>query len=277
MHNFYRTIHKLIILFFILSLMTFLLGPLLWMADIAVRNPSSVEKEPGRLFQDITGIDNFIHVLREENTLVYFKNSFIISVFTILISLAISIPAAYSLTVFRFPLKNLFLAIITVPQFIPSIINIIPVYLIFQKAGLGNTRLAMILFHSSRVSLIIWLFVSYFESIQKNFFEDALINGASHLKIIIKIIMPLSFPALAAASIQIFNGSWNAFFSALIFLLDEDIKTVPLGLYQFIDRYNVNYSSISAFNILSVIPTIVLFYLLKLKLKNKLENGEGFL
>ena len=260
-----------------LSLMTFLLGPLLWMADIAVRNPSSVEKEPGRLFQDITGIDNFIHVLREENTLIYFKNSFIISVSTILISLAISIPAAYSLTVFRFPLKNLFLAIITVPQFIPSIINIIPVYLIFQKAGLGNTRLAMILFHSSRVSLIIWLFASYFESIQKNFFEDALINGASHLKIIIKIIMPLSFPALAAAAIQIFNGSWNAFFSALIFLLDEDIKTVPLGLYQFIDRYNVNYSLISAFNILSVIPTIVLFYLLKLKLKNKLENGEGFL
>lgn len=257
--------------------MTFLLGPLMWMADLAVRNPSSVEKEPGRLFQDITGIDNFIHVLCEENTLIYFKNSFIISVYTILISLAISIPAAYSLAVFRFPLKNLFLAIITVPQFIPSIINIIPVYLIFQKTGLGNTRLAMILFHSSRVSLIIWLFVSYFESIQKNFFEDALINGASHLKIIIKIIMPLSYPALAAASIQIFNGSWNAFFSALIFLLDENIKTVPLGLYQFIDRYNVNYSLISAFNILSVIPTIVLFYLLKLKLKNKLENGEGFL
>jgi len=266
-----RVLNYLITLLFSILLLSFILWPLLWMFDFAIRDFSSVEKEPGLWLKGFIGFDNFIKVFREENIAIYFKNSFIISLSTIIVSLSLAIPAAYSLAVFRFPCKNLFLAVMTIPQFIPSIVRIIPTYLLFQKIGLGNTRLAMILFHSSHISLTIWLLKSYFESIQKKFLEDALINGMNHFNIIIKIILPLSLPALAAASIQIFNGSWNAFFSALILLLDEGKKTVPLGLYQFMDQYTINYSLLSAFNILSVIPTIILFYLLKLRLKSMVE------
>jgi len=267
LHNYIRTKDGITFFIVLLLLFSFILCPLFWMFDIAIRTNFSAYNHPTFLFQGIVGIKNFLFVINDKNILVYFKNSMIISISTVVLTLLLAIPAAYSLAVCDIPFKNIFLILITIPQFIPSIIRLIPTYLLFQKIGLNNTRMAMILFHSSHLTLSIWLLKSYFESIKRAYFEDAILNGANHFVLMLKVVIPLSLPAIAAVSIQIFNGSWNAFLSAMLFLLDESKKTVPLGLYQYIDRYDINYSMLSAFNIISIIPTVILFYLLRFRLK----------
>ncbi len=189
----------------------------------------------------------------------YLKNSFIITLGNLILTLAVALPAAFVLAKFHLRFENPIFFLLTFVQMLPVTAVIIPLFLIFNNFKLINNYLSVILgvavFTIPFATIILR---AYMQAIPTGLIEAAFIDGAGLLQVFRNIVIPLSSPAIATAGILTFIMAWGDFAVSLSFLKDRSMQPMSIGLYTFIGQYGVQWNQLMAGSAIFAIPSLII-------------------
>lgn len=186
-------------------------------------------------------------------------NSLIIASSATLVCLVAGSLAAYVFSRLEFPGKSFMFSFILLSQLMPMMVLIIPIYVIFSRMGVLDTKFSLIAADCSfTLPFIIWLMRSFFESVPKDLEEMARIDGCTRYGTIFKIIIPLSTPGLAASGIFSFIIAWNEFFSALILSSTTKTKTISVIISEFSSKVGIDYVAMASAGVVASIPPVII-------------------
>ncbi len=188
----------------------------------------------------------------------YLKNSIIIALGALSVTLLFALPSAFALAKFRFSLKGPATLVMAFVQVLPATAVIIPLFLIFTRVGLINNYLGAILGISVfTIPFAAIVLNAYIQAIPTGLMEAALIDGAGFLRIFTSIIIPLASPAIATASILTLIMAWGDFIFSLSFLKERTLQPMSIGLYTFIGQYGVQWNKLMAGSMIFSIPPLI--------------------
>ena len=235
------------------------LSPLIWVLSTSLKPNTETISFPPKLLPEVPTIENYLFVLTDPALARSLVNSFIISIGSTALSVAVSSLAGYAFARFEFKGKNVIMSVILGLFMIPIVINIIPLYTMLANFGLLNSLVALMLtFQILIIPLNILLMKNYFETVPKELEEAALIDGCSRLGVLRRVTMPLSMPGFAIAAVLSFRFSWNEFILPVVLANRSDSMVFQVALYQFISLYRIDWGYLSAGITLSLIPVLVL-------------------
>ena len=204
------------------------LAPVVWIAATAFKAPRDVMS--ASLLFDPT-LENFVTALGPP----YFigqrlLNSLIVTIGTLVLSIPVATAAAYAFSRFRLPGGSIWPLGLLAPQFVPGVMVIIPLFVVFRSANLLDTPLALIITNMSLViPYAIWMIKGFIDALPQDMEEAAQIDGATRLRAIWDVVVPVAIPGIVTAAIFTFVVSWNEFFYALILTRDQAV-TLPVSL-----------------------------------------------
>ena len=191
----------------------------------------------------------------------FFVNSLIVSVGSVVLTLVLASLASFPLAKMKFRFNRPLFLLFIAGAMIPVHVTLIPIYTLTNQLGIYDSLLALlgpyVAFH---LPLAILILTEFMRQLPRELEEAARIDGAGHLEIFLRIIMPLSTPALSTVAIYTFINVWNEFVFALVLLSSRSNMTLPLGLMQFSGEYSVNVPGLLAAVTLASLP-VILFYL----------------
>jgi len=217
---------------------------------------------------------NYIEIWRYVRLANYFKNSVIYAFGTTIVTILISLPAAYATARIRFRGRMVFLFLILVTQMFSPIVVIISLYkmMAFYRS-LNTYRSIIVTYAAFNQAFSIWLLTGYFSTIPKDIEEAAMIDGCSRFSAVFKILVPLSKPGIVATIIFVFIWAWNEFLIVLTFVSTDRIWPLTLGIFSFIGKYKIMWNYLMAVSFLATIPVVVLFLLIEKQLISGLTAG----
>ncbi len=192
----------------------------------------------------------------------YFKqavgNSIIVAGSATVLCLLIGSVASYSFTRLRFRGRHSLLLMILATQMIPAVAIMVPIYVVMMNLRLLDTHLGLFVTYSSFVlPLMIWIMMGYFQTIPVDVEDAARIDGCSRLGALVRVVLPLAAPGLAATGIFAFIVAWNEFFLALI-LTEVVAKTLPVLVSEFSTKFGADYVMMSTGGVLASLPPVIL-------------------
>jgi multiple sugar transport system permease protein len=241
----------------ILLLVLFLiLFPILWMALTAFKRP--VDLFDLTIFFTPT-LDNFRAIFAPPwNIGRTLWNSTVVATLTVLISVPFSTLAAYAFSRFEMPFKGVLFFTILATQFIPAVVVVLPFYLLFRDLGLLDTHLALVIVNLAIVTpFAVWMLKGFLDAVPTESEEAAMVDGATRLRVILDIVVPMIWPGVLVAAVFCFILTWNEFLFALI-LTRDDAVTLPVGITRFRTDRGDLWELIAAAGILISIPMFFL-------------------
>lgn len=256
-----RMIHvrKLLITAIMLFLGIVMVIPFIWMISTSVKSPSEVFVYPIKWIPEQVNWDHHIKVWTGQQSFVtYYMNSLKIATISTFGATFLSALAGYGFSRIEFKGREALFMIYLSMMMIPPQVLFVPKFIMFDWVGIYNTHWALIL---PGIFTIFGVFMmrQFFLGIPKEISESAFIDGAGHFRIFFRLILPLAKPALATLAIIDFSWHWNDYENALVFLIDEKLYTVPLGLQNFILENTVDYNGMMAAATAGIIPMILVF------------------
>lgn len=251
------------------------LFPFFWMVSNALRRDDEVLAVPPRLFPSAVQWQNLADAWVHLPFGRFFLNSTLVAGGVTLIVLVVSTFAAYAFARLRFPGRDGILIAYLGTLMVPQAMLVIPLFLMMSKIGWVNTYQAMIL-PMAFSSFGAFLLRQFFLSIPKELEEAALIDGASRLRILVSIIVPLATPALGLLALFTFIAQWNNFLWPLIITNGNDMATLPLGLTLFRTQQGTAWNYIMAGAAFSMLPGVILAVLLQQFIYKGISLGSGF-
>ena len=239
-----------------------LLFPFYWMTITALKPDAELLSREGNPFWVINPTLAHIKKLLFETAYPdWLWNTIVVSVVSTFLSIFCSVLAAYSIERLRFRGSRYVGMSIFLAYLVPPSILFIPLAAMVYKFDLLDTRLALILTYPTfLIPFCTWLLMGYFKSIPIELEECALIDGASRLQILIRIILPLAVPGLISAGIFAFTLSWNEFIYALTFISSSEVKTVPVGVVtELVEGDVYHWGSLMAGALFGSLPVAVLY------------------
>lgn len=249
--------------------------PILSMLGTSLKTPAdalttlSLFPAPGAIY-----FGNFVAVLRESGFGRNIWNSFFVAIISTLICVIAAASAGYSISRFKGPVFALFVALLLLLQMLPSMLVIVPVFLIYKSLRINNTHLGLILCYSTAsLTFCIWMLKGFFDSVPFEVEESAMIDGCSQFASFARIILPVSTPGLATVAIFSFVRSWNEYMMARILIQADNLKTINLGLQKFVQEYLVDWARLSAGAVIATVPTILFLMFAQKYLVQGLTSG----
>ncbi len=201
-------------------------------------------------------------------------NSLVVSAATTVLGISLACAAAYGFARFEFPGRRVGLLAFLATQMFPGILTLIPLYVLIQKLGLLDSMLGLTLVYSTTtIPFCTWTLKGYFDTLPKEIEESALIDGATRLQIFLRIILPLSAPAIAVTALFSFMAAWNEFVLAYTFLSREAAYTLPVMIRNYVGEKDVQWSLFAASSLIASLPVMALFYALQKHLVGGLTAG----
>ena len=250
------------------------LFPFFWMVSNAVRSNAEVLAIPVRILPAVFEWDNFAEAWTQLPFGRFFLNSVIVSVSVTVITVVVSCLSGYAFARLKFPGRDALLMAYLGTLMVPSIMLIIPLFLIVNSMGMVNTFQGVIL-PVAFGTFGAFLMRQFFLSIPMELEEAARIDGASRLRILVSIIVPLSMPAIGLLSLFTFISQWNNFLWPLIVMTGADNATLPVGLTLFQTQQGTAWNYIMAGATLSMLPGIILAILLQKLIYNSIALNAG--
>ncbi len=237
--------------------------PFIWMISTAFKPKNEVLSKTPNFIPAHPTLSNFTGVFHAAPFERYFVNSMIMSVTSTVVIVLTSTIAGYVLAKFSFPGRTLLFAVILATAVVPFEIYMIPLYLSMNKLHLINTMQGMVLPYLIMSFGIFFIRQNVIASIPDELMMAARIDGASEFRIFTRIILPLLGSACSALSIFAFMQAWTAFIWPLLVANKKDLYTMELGLAQFQSGFAIDFGLTAAGSVISLIPVVVVFLLLR--------------
>lgn len=238
--------------------------PLLWMVASSLKGPAELFIRPPGILPQQPTLQSYVSLFEEANALTLVKNSLIVAIGTTILSTGLSTLAAYSVTRFRFPGRQMIVLASLGAYVFPAVVLFVPLYLMFNNLGLTNSHLGLILVHTAvDLPFSLWILRSFFLSIPLEIDEAAVIDGASFPQVFWLVVLPLAKPGLYTTALLAFVLSWSEFLFASVFMTDDNMKTIPVGMADFIAGFDVQWGQIMALAVVATLPVVILFLLIQ--------------
>lgn len=257
----------------LLLIVIFAIGPYLWMILTSFKPEADIAAWPVRYLPTQATLEHYRQLLARTSFAGNLLNSVIVATGAALTGLAVSIPAAYGFSRFRFPGRKVLLTQFLVINMFPIVLIIIPLFVLMRQIGLLDTYLGIILGHSTfAIPFSIWMLTSYMNAIPTELDEAARIDGASRLQTLWLVLLPVVMPGVATTGIYIFVTSWNEYLFAMM-LSGQNVRTVTVALQYFIGEFTVQWGLLTAGGSLIALPVTLLFLLVQRQLVGGLTAG----
>lgn len=250
-----------------------ILLPFFWMVSVSLKPDTEPFAIPARLWPEHPTLDNYIHAFRPEFR-TYFMNSVIVSLSTVVISVTLGLLAAYSFTRSQFRIVSVLMVLVMVSQMFPASAIIIPIYKLMKAADLLNTYASLIIAYVTiTLPVAIWMLRGFMVGLPTTLEEAAEIDGAGPLRAFFEIVMPLCRPGIVATAVFILIVTWQEFLFALSFTSTKTMRTLPVGMNDFIGQYGIRYGDLMASSVIISVPVVIVFFLLQRQFVAGLTTG----
>ncbi len=241
----------------ILGLLAFI--PLFWMVITAFTQPTLTMKFPPDIIPKDPSLQNFADLFSRKVIFRWTLNSIIVAGTVTIVQVFFCAMAGYSLAKKRFPGRKAIFAIYISSMMIPTQVTLVPLYIIVAKFGLVNTYAGLIL-PAISAPFGVFLMRQFMLSVPSEMLEAARIDGAGEFRTFMKIVLPISKPALAVLGIFTFVGQWNSFLWPLIITNTNEMRTLQAGLSLIQEEVPMQYSYLMAAATFAAIPMIIVFF-----------------
>ncbi len=274
---------KVLLALLVLSLLLLIYTPIVWLVISSISTRAELLSIPPHWIPRKPTLKNYVRIFTAgpgtPDAARVFKralwNSVVISCLVTIVSLALGVPAAYAFARIRFPGRNAGLLTLLGTRMLPAISIIIPLYVVFSRLGLIDTRLVLIVVYLTfTLPFVIWIMSSFFQTIPYELEDAARIDGCTRFGTLIRVILPISGPGLISTTIFAFLLAWDEFFFALIFTSTETAKTVPVAIAEFTGRYAVDYGAMTTGGVLAALPPLLVALLFQRFIVKGLTAGS---
>ncbi|QUH01833.1 carbohydrate ABC transporter permease [Saccharopolyspora erythraea] len=246
-----------------ISLGAVMFYPLAWMLGASFRDDAAIA-DPGIWPGEHFTVDGYVEGWQGVSGVSFGRfmlNSLLVTALCVVANLVACSVTAYAFARINFRLRKMWFVIMLGTLMLPHHVILVPQYVLFRELGWVDTYLPLVIPKLLATdTFFIFLLVQFFRTIPRELDEAARLDGCGHLGIFVRIILPLTKPALATTAIFTFIYSWNDFFTPLIYLNDPELYTVPLALRSFIDTTsNSAFGALFAMSILSLLPVLGIF------------------
>lgn len=259
-----RAMYKTAIYGILLMWAALCLYPLLWMVGASLKAPLDVMSTNALFPAGKWHWETYVDVWNRLQFFTYFWNSVIVTGFTLIGINLFYAMAAFAFAKLRFPGNNMLFILFLGMMFVPGITVMVPLYLTESYLGILNTYIGLILPSiNGAAPMAIFLFRNYFRSIPHELFESAKMEGASIMRILFQIYMPLSVPIFATLTAINFLGSWNSLILPMVILSDQRLFTLPIGVMLLDSGVFRQWNVLMAGALISIIPILICFSFLQ--------------
>ncbi len=248
-----------IILFFLLVLISFvMIIPFLWMVSSSLKYNTEIFSYPVRWIPEVFRWDNYVTVWSEIPFLTYFLNSLKLAVIVTVAQLVICSLAAYSFSKLQYPGRDKLFFLYLATMMVPWQAIMIPQFIVVRSLGLYNSHGALIVINMFS-AFGVFVLRQFMIGIPEELSEAARIDGCSEFRTYSQVIIPMCKPGLATLTIFTFNFMWNDYLSSMIYLDDDKLKTVQVGLTAFRTLYKTEYGLLMAGTVCALLPIFLIF------------------
>lgn len=238
--------------------------PLLWILLSSIKPEGSLFTSPPVFFADRFTAEHYVHIFTKSQFPRFLFNSIVVASLTTVVSLVLAVFAGYGWGKFDFRGSQTTSVFVLVSQMFPIVVLIVPMFEILRQFSMLNSYQGLVFAYLIyTVPLSTWMLKGFFEAIPNNVLRSARIDGLSELQVFREIALPLVLPGVAATAIYAFIMAWQEFFFALTFMRQDDMKTVTVGLMEFVGQYDISWGALMAASFVSVLPVAVLFIYLQ--------------
>jgi multiple sugar transport system permease protein len=253
--------------FFLVLFVIFFLMPPVYMLITSLKSSAEIGAVTNPWWVYHPTLENYVNLLTSKSFLTFFKNSAVVSVLVVSVSIVVSVLAAFSLARMRFWGSATLATGVFLTYLIPDTLLFIPLFKIFawihDQTGIeliNHWWVLIVLYPTLTVPFCTWIMIGYFSSIPKELDEAALIDGASYFQILTRVFIPVALPGIIAATIFAFTVSWANFLYPLAFTTSEDQLVLPVGIVTTLIKGDVyNWGQIMTGALLGAAPPLIIY------------------
>jgi multiple sugar transport system permease protein len=254
------TKHIVIYTLLIVLIIPFLSFPGYWMLITSVKHQEdAISMPPQYVPRRITALA-FVELLQRAEFVRYIFNSLVISIMTVVLSIAVACLSAFAFSRFRYRFISGVMLFFLLSQMLPSTLFLIPHFINMRRLGLLNTYPVLFISYTAiALPFCIWMLKSFFDTIPVEIDEAAVIDGASRIRLLTHILIPLAKPSIASVALYSFLLSWNEFVFGTTLMTKQEMKTLAVGITEFAGELLLKWNKIMASCVIACIPVIILF------------------
>ena len=256
-----RSASQSLSLFVGLAVIVLLIGlPFWWVMSGSIKLPREIiSRMPTMIPQSFT-LQHFEKLLQSTDFPAYLVNSLLVALFSTAFTIALALPAAYAFFRMEFRGRAALYRLILVAYAFPTVVVLIPIYGLFARFGLIDTRASLVIVNIAfALPFSIWMMRSFLASVPREIEEAAIVDGAPPRVILLRIMTPLIAPGIASVAIFTFIASWTEYLFASVLIVSDARRTIPVGFAGIIGQYQIDWGLLLAGATLATIPVVVLF------------------
>ena len=260
---------------FMWSLIALVLTPVAWMVVVSLNSISFLNfiEDPMRWVNGVS-LDAYDRAINETDFPIWFKNSAIVTLASTALSIVVCTFGAYSIGRLEFRGRKAVATFLLLTQMFPLILVAVPLFLIFRDLGLVNTLYGLTIAYVAFVlPFSVWMLRGFYENLPASLEEAAMVDGSTRIGAVIRVVVPLSAPAIATTAIFAWIFAWNEFVMALILISDSGKTTLPPGLSTWVGRYSLQWDLLMAGALGATLPLFIILFFLQKYLINGLAEG----
>jgi multiple sugar transport system permease protein len=239
--------------------------PLFWMVVTSLKPQFELFRRPPTMLPETVTFEHYTRLLTETPFLTYFGNSIILATSTTLVVIAIATLGAYSLVRFAYRGRETLAFLVLFTYLLPSVVLIIPLYLLMVALGLDNTLFSLVIAYTTfALPYGLWLLRSFMAGVPQDLEAAALVDGASRLGAFKDVILPQLLPGIVSTALFTFILSWNEYLYALVLVNSDSARPLTTGVMSMlITAFNIEWSLLMAASVMMSLPLIVIFAFLQ--------------
>jgi multiple sugar transport system permease protein len=252
----------------------FAVFPILWTLLTSLKQNADIVTSEMQYLPLRPTLQNYTTLWAQAGFPTMFLNSALVTVLTVVVCLAVGISGAYSLSRYRFRGRGQILLFYLVIRMFPAVLLLLPIFIALRVLRLYDTHAGLALAYTAFLSPVcIWMLKGFFDTIPPELEEAARIDGCSRAGAILRVVLPLTRPGVAATAVLVAISAWNEFLFALMLTTSQGIRTWPVGLQLMVGEYQLPWGLLTAGGIISIAPILVFFALVQRALVRGLTLG----
>lgn len=269
-----RIIVKIITYIVLIGALIYTLIPFLTILITSFRTAKDAIRGPFTWPDDWSIISNYAEAWQIGKFSKYLLNSLYMMVFTVIGTLLVATLAGYSFAKFKYPGKNTLYYLLLIGMMIPFQTIMLPLYFVLKSMGMLNSLTGIsLLMIGTGEGFAIMMMRSFFVSIPDSMIEAARLDGCTEIQVLLRVVLPNTFPAWTSLIVITAMGSWNNLLAPMIYIFNQEKYPIPYALYAFQSAHTTDYQLLAAGMMISIIPIVIVYILFQSSFQNGLMAG----
>ncbi len=235
--------------------------PLIWMIVTSLKPQTELFRIPPTFWPQTVTFEHYLRLLQETPFLLYMRNSIIVAIGTTIVVITVATLGAHSLVRFRYPGREFLAQAVLFTYLLPSVVLIIPLYLLMVWLGVANTLFSLVLAYTTfALPFALWLLRSFMASIPDDLEAAAMVDGATRMGAFVDIILPQALPGIISTSLFTMILAWNEYLFALVLVNTDSARPLTTGVMtMLVSSFNIEWSLLMAASVMMSVPLIIAF------------------